>query len=162
MLSSRLQPTWIVPAMLIFASCSVYSNPTVDLVLEVSNADAGRGVEAVISRFAERRRLVASSEISQGSTPESVRRLQQRTTHYVTGERYGEGRALTYLDASPTCKVVRVVELGAEWNEQSQSDLDELHAELSKLQGVVVKQGAKYIPGTDSGRGIDEYCEIAA
>ncbi len=149
---------WILIATLAIVSCSVYSNPSVDLVLHVSTVDARREVGLVISEFAQRRQLIASSAVTDAPAPEAIRRLNEKTTYYGTGTRYGKGRSLTFLDASPTCMVIRVVERSANWNAQSQADLDELRAALSAIEGVVVELGAKFDPGTNAGRGIDEYC----
>lgn len=149
---------WILVATLATLSCSVYSNPSIDLVLHVSNVDAEKKVREAISLFAQRRQLIASSAVSDAPAPDSIRRLNEKTTYYLTGTRHGEGRALTFLDASPTCKVIRVVERSASWNAQSQADVDELRAALSAIEGVTVELGAKFDPATNSGRGIDEYC----
>jgi len=156
--ANRGTRAWILIATLANVSCSVYSNPSVDLVLHVSTVDASREVGLVISQFAQRKQLIASSAVNDDPAPEWIRRLNEKTTHYVTGTPHGKGRSLTFLDASPTCKVIQVVELSANWNAQSQADLDELRAALSAIEGVAVELGAKFEPGTNSGRGINEYC----
>jgi len=115
-------------------------------------------VSRVISQFAERKHLSASSAVNDAPAPEAIRRLNEKTTYYETGTPYGKGRSLTFLDASPTCKVIRVVERSPNWNAQSQADLDELRAALSAIEGVAVELGAKFDPATNSGRGINEYC----
>lgn len=154
------QPAWamLLAAAFAIASCSAYFNPTVDLVLRVTDADAGNRVVAVIEEFARDRKLAAYPAKSEGSTPEYLRKLNEKTTYYLPGTRRGEGRSFTFLDATPACKVIRLVERGEHWLKESEADLVALRTALSAIPGVTVEEGARFVPDTNSGRGIDEYC----
>ena len=154
------QPAWVLILAATFAltSCSAYFNPSVDLILYVADADAGTRVAAAIDEFARSRQLTAYPAKSEASTPEYLRKLNERTTYYLTGARYGEGRSLTFLDATSACKVVRVVEGGERWSKESEADLIALRTVLNSLPGVKVEEGARFVPNTTRGRGINEYC----
>ena len=142
----------------VVTSCSAYFNPTVDLVLHVTDADAGNRIVGTLEDFARDRQLKAYPAKSEGSTPEYLRKLNEKTIYYLTGTRRGNGRSLTFLDATPACKVVRVVEGSERWLMESEADLVELRNALGALPGVTVEEGARFVPNTNSGRGINEYC----
>jgi hypothetical protein len=139
-------------------SCNSYFNPYRDIVLHVADADAELEVRAEIDQFAQHRHLVMAPAATGSPAPESVQRAKAKTTYYISGKRYGEGRAVTYFDASLSCKVVRLVEGGRAWNTQAQTDLVELRTKLDAIEGVEVEQGANFDEGAKNGRAITEYC----
>jgi hypothetical protein len=155
---SRLVSALILVVALASTSCSAYSNPTADLVLHVADADAGNRVVAAIGQFARDRKLTAYPASNDSPAPEYIRQLKEKTTYYLTGTRYGKGRSLTFFDASPDCKVVRVVERSEHWLKESEADLAALRAALSALAGVTVNEGARFDGEGPGGRSLNEYC----
>jgi hypothetical protein len=147
----------ILVATCAITSCSVYSNPSVDLVLHVTDVDAGDRIVAAIDQFAQARQLTAYPASNDSSTSEYVRELNKKTTYYLSGHRYGRGRSLTFFDATPVCKVVKVVERSKHWLAESEADLVALRAALKALTGVTVEEGARF-DGSRGGRGINDYC----
>ena len=156
-LRGRVRDALLVAA-LASTSCNAYFNPAVDLVVHVTNGDAGDRVVVAIDKFARDRQLTAYPASNDSPVPESIRQLNEKTTHYLTGTRHGKGRSLTFLNASPACKVVKVVERSEHWSTESEADLVALRTALSGLAGVTVEEGARF-DGTKGGRGLNEYCQ---
>lgn len=154
-----LRGLWVLIAILACSACNYYFTPYVDLVVHVPNGgETGNEVGAAISQFAQQRKLVAWRSDSSSSTPEENRKINEKTTHYVTGTRLGEGTDLVYFDAAPTCKVARVVERSPKWTSQSQAALVRLRAVLEAIPGVTVETGDKFDSENRSARSYIEYC----
>jgi hypothetical protein len=144
------------------ASCGFYTMPNADFVVHVPDAARSDTVRDSVKQFALAHGLQAFDGGSGSpNEPAAVKALRVKTTYYLNPKSTSRGIGLTYLDATPGCKVIKLVEQSKEWTPASWAAIAELRAALERTDGIRVEMGNSPEDWRNTGRGLDAYCPLA-
>ena len=144
MIQFRLERAFLVALSVgIVASCSFYTMPTLDLVVRLSATEpVASAVRESVEQFVTSKGLRQFDlENAAPNEPADVETQRARTTHWRNPESTSVGLGVMYFDLQPQCKVVRVLEQGKEWTQQSRAAIEELERLLSAIDGARVARG---------------------
>lgn len=127
--------------------------------MRVLEPQRGDEVRARVAQFARQLKLQKSSPTTAGpNDPPEEKAKRLKTTYYVTGTRSSESGGLTYFDATPECKAIRLYDGSGEWTEASRARLAELRALLEGVEGARVEAANVPEDWERTTRGLDVLC----
>jgi hypothetical protein len=146
-------------SVLTLTAC-VYPTPDADFVVHVPDAQRATALRTSVEQFAQRcglKKYEGADESRSPNEPAEITAQRTKTTYFLSGEVSG-GISLTYYDAEPGCKVIKLGELERDWTPVGRKAIAEFRETLTKIDGLRVDMGNSPDSWRKTGRSPFDYC----